>query len=146
MIKTTGSFLLAVIAAYLLGAIFIIGNIAAVVALGFDVGIGQRLDAAVHDTLNMTDIYLPLVAISLLLISIAYAIVRKRPHLRLIGFTMVGFYGIGCDSRHHQSGRWDFRCSAHAHAAGIIMPGHCGRCGRLSLLSAHHQLTEQLER
>ena len=79
MIKTTGSFLLAVIAAYLLGAIFISqGNIAAVVALGFDVGIGQRLDAAVHDTLNMTDIYLPLVAISLLLgFPVAYAIVRK---------------------------------------------------------------------
>ena len=34
MIKTTGSFLLAVIAAYLLGAIFVSqGNIAAVVAL-----------------------------------------------------------------------------------------------------------------
>ena len=96
MIKTTGSFLLAVIAAYLLGAIFISqGNIAAVVALGFDVGVGQRLDAAVHDTLNMTDIYLPLVAISLLLgFPVAYAIVRKRPHLRLIGYTMAGFVAL----------------------------------------------------
>ncbi len=96
MIKTTGSFLLAVIAAYLLGAIFVSqGNIAAVVALGFDVGMGQRLDAAVHDMLNMTDIYLPLVATSLLLgFPVAYAIVRKRPHLRLIGYTMAGFVAL----------------------------------------------------
>ena len=96
MIKTTGSFLVAVIAAYLLGAIFVSqGNIAAVVALGFDVGMGQRLDAAVHDMLNMTDIYLPLVAISLLLgFPVAYAIVRKRPHLRLIGYTMAGFVAL----------------------------------------------------
>ena len=64
-------------------------------ALGFDVGMGQRLDAAVHDMLNMTDIYLPLVATSLLLgFPVAYAIVRKRPHLRLIGYTMAGFVAL----------------------------------------------------
>ena len=58
MVKTIGSFLLAVITAYLLGAIFVSqGNIAAVLALGFDVSFAQRLDAAVHDMLNMTDIY-----------------------------------------------------------------------------------------
>ena len=86
MIKTTGSFLLAVIAAYLLGAIFISqDNIAAVVALGFDVSIGQQVEAAVHDMLNMTDIYLPQAVISLLLgFPVALAIVRKRPNLRLI--------------------------------------------------------------
>ena len=60
MIKTTGSLLLAVVVVYLLGAIFVSqGNISAVVALGFDVGMGQRLDAAVHDELNKTDIYFP---------------------------------------------------------------------------------------
>lgn len=47
--------------------------------------IGQRFEAAVHDMLNMTDIYLHLVAISLLLgFPVAHAVVRKRPHLRLI--------------------------------------------------------------
>ena len=96
MIKTTGSFVLAVIAAYLLGAIFVSqGNIAAVVELGFNVSIGQRFEAAVHDMLNMIDIYLPLVAISLLLgFPVAHAIVRKRPHLRSIGYTMAGFVAL----------------------------------------------------
>ena len=96
MVKTIGSFLLAVITAYLLGAIFVSqGNIAAVLALGFDVSFAQRLDAAVHDMLNMTDIYLPLVAISLLLgLPVAYAIVRKRPHLSLIGYTLAGFVAL----------------------------------------------------
>ena len=81
---------------YLLGAIFVSqGNIAAVLALGFDVSFAQRLDAAVHDMLNMTDIYLPLVAISLVLgLPVAYAIVRKRPHLSLIGYTLAGFVAL----------------------------------------------------
>ena len=64
-------------------------------ALGFDVSFAQRLDAAVHDMLNMTDIYLPLVAISLVLgLPVAYAIVRKRPHLSLIGYTLAGFVAL----------------------------------------------------
>lgn len=96
MVKTIGAFLLAVITTYLLGAIFVSqGNIAAVLALGFDVSFAQRLDAAVHDMLNMTDIYLPLVAISLVLgLPVAYAIVRKRPHLSLIGYTLAGFVAL----------------------------------------------------
>ena len=96
MVKTIGAFLLAVITTYLLGAIFVSqGNIAAVLALGFDISFAQRLDAAVHDMLNMTDIYLPLVAISLVLgLPVAYAIVRKRPHLSLIGYTLAGFVAL----------------------------------------------------
>ena len=96
MIKTLGSYLLAVITAYLLGAILVSqGNIAAVVALGFDVSFSQRLDAAVHDMLSMTDIYLPLVAISLALgLPVAYAIVRNRPQLRLIAYTLAGFTAL----------------------------------------------------
>ena len=49
MIKTTYSFVGAVLAAYTLGAIFVSqGNIASVVALGFEVSGAQRLDAVVH--------------------------------------------------------------------------------------------------
>ena len=50
MIKTTYSFVGAVLAAYILGAIFVSqGNIASVIALGFEVSGGQRIDAALHD-------------------------------------------------------------------------------------------------
>ena len=84
MIKTTYSFVGAVLAAYILGAIFVSqGNIASVIALGFEVSGGQRIDAALHDILHMTDIYLPLVTVSLLLgLPVAFAVIRKKPHLR----------------------------------------------------------------
>ena len=80
MIKTTYSFVGAVLAAYILGAIFVSqGNIASVIALGFEVSSGQRIDAALHDILHMTDIYLPLVTVSLLLgLPVAFAVIRKN--------------------------------------------------------------------
>ena len=81
MIKTIYSFAGAVLATYVLGAIFVSqGNIASVVALGFEVSGGQRPDAALHDIVNMTDIYLPLVSVSLLLgLPVAFAVIRKKP-------------------------------------------------------------------
>ena len=96
MIKTTYSFVGAVLAAYILGAIFVSqGNIASVIALGFEVSGGQRIDAALHDILHMTDIYLPLVTVSLLLgLPVAFAVIRKKPHLRTLGYVLAGFVAL----------------------------------------------------
>ena len=96
MIKTTYSFVGAVLAAYILGAIFVSqGNIASVIALGFEVSGGQRIDAALHDILHMTDIYLPLVTVSLLLgLPVAFAVIRKKPHLRTPGYVLAGFVAL----------------------------------------------------
>ena len=96
MAKTLGSYVAAVLIAYIFGALFISqGNIAAVTSLGFDVSMAQRLDAMAHDITNMTDIYLPLVAISLLLgLPVAFAIVRKNPHLRTLGYVLAGFAAL----------------------------------------------------
>ena len=96
MIKTIYFFAGAVLAAYVLGAIFVSqGNIASVVALGFEVSGGQRLDAALHDIVNMTDIYLPLVSVSLLLgLPVAFAVIRKKPHLRMLGYVLAGFVAM----------------------------------------------------
>jgi hypothetical protein len=96
MIKTTYSFVGAVLAAYILGAIFVSqGNIASVIALGFEVSGGQRIDAALHDILHMTDIYLPLVTVSLLLgLPVAFAVIRKKPHLRALGYVLAGFVAM----------------------------------------------------
>jgi hypothetical protein len=96
MIKTTYSFVGAVLAAYILGAIFVSqGNIASVIALGFEVSGGQRIDAALHDILHMTDIYLPLVTVSLLLgLPVAFAVIRKKPHLRTQGYVVAGFVAL----------------------------------------------------
>ena len=96
MIKTTYSFVGAVLAAYILGAIFVSqGNIASVIALGFEVSGGQRIDAALHDILHMTDIYLPLVTVSLLLgLPVAFAVIRKKPHLRTLSYVLAGFVAL----------------------------------------------------
>ena len=96
MTRTLGSYIAAVIVAYCFGALFISqGNIAAVTGLGFDVTMSQRLGAIVHDVSGMTDIYLPLVAVSLLLgLPVAFAMVRKNPHLRMIGYVSAGFVAL----------------------------------------------------
>jgi hypothetical protein len=96
MTRTLGSYIAAVIVAYCFGALFISqGNIAAVTGLGFDVTMSQRLGAIVHDISGMTDIYLPLVAVSLLLgLPVAFAVVRKNPHLRMIGYVSAGFVAL----------------------------------------------------
>jgi hypothetical protein len=55
----------------------------------------QRLGAIVHDVSGMTDIYLPLVAVSLLLgLPVAFAVVQKNPHLRMIGYVSAGFVAL----------------------------------------------------
>ena len=96
MTRTLGSYIAAVIVAYCFGALFISqGNIAAVTGLGFDVTMSQRLGAIVHDVSGMTDIYLPLVAVSLLLgLPVAFVVVRKNPHLRMIGYVSAGFVAL----------------------------------------------------
>lgn len=96
MTRTLGSYIAAVIVAYCFGALFISqGNIAAVTGLGFDVSVSQRLGAIVHDVTGMTDIYLPLVAVSLLLgLPVAFAVVRKNPHLRMLGYVSAGFVAL----------------------------------------------------
>jgi heme A synthase len=66
-----------------------------VIALGFEVSSGQRIDAALHDILHMTDIYLPLVTVSLLLgLPVAFAVIRKKPHLRTLGYVLAGFVAL----------------------------------------------------
>ncbi len=96
MTRTLGSYIAAVIVAYCFGALFISqGNIAAVTGLGFDVTVSQRLGAIVHDVTGMMDIYLPLVAVSLLLgLPVAFAVVRKNPHLRMLGYVSAGFVAL----------------------------------------------------
>ena len=96
MARTLGSYIVAVIIAYCFGALFVSqGNIAEVTALGFDVSLSQRLQAIAHDITGMTDIYLPLVAISLLLgLPVAFAIVRKNPQLRMLGYVLAGFVAL----------------------------------------------------
>lgn len=94
--RRIGSYLVAVISTYFVGVIFISqGNIASVVDMGFQVTMAQRLDAIVHDLGNLTDLYLPLIAVSMLIsLPVAALIIKYVPHLRLLGYTLAGITGL----------------------------------------------------
>ncbi len=96
MVRIVGSYLAAVLATYVLGAIFVSqGNIASVLAMGFEVTLAQRLDAAVHDVTHMFDIYLPVIAVAMLIaLAVASLIIRFVPNLRLIGYVLAGITGM----------------------------------------------------
>jgi len=96
IIRNVASFFTAVIAAYVLGAIFISqGNIARVIAMNFDVSLAQRFDAAIHDVMHMTDIYLPIIAVSFLIaMPVAALIIKYVPNLRMIGYALAGAAGL----------------------------------------------------
>lgn len=89
-------FFAAVAVTYFAGATFISqGNIAAVIGMGFEITAAHRLDAWIHDVTHMYDIYLPLVAIGLLIaFGVAALIIRFVPNLRLIGYISAGFVGM----------------------------------------------------
>jgi hypothetical protein len=96
IVKNVSSFLAAVIAAYILGAIFISqGNIASVVAMGFDISVAQRFDAALHDVTHMTNIYLPVIAVSYLIaMPVATFMIKYVPHQRMILYVLAGAVGL----------------------------------------------------
>lgn len=87
---------LAVICSYIVGAVLVSqGNISAIVELGFEITLQQRFDAANHDVMNMYGIYLPLIAIALLIaFAVAAFVIRRVPHLRLLGYILAGFVGM----------------------------------------------------
>ena len=96
IVRNVASFLAAVIAAYILGAIFISqGNIASIVGMGFYISAAQRLDAAFHDVMHMTSIYLPVIAVSYLIaLPVATLIIKYAPHLRMILYVLAGATGL----------------------------------------------------
>lgn len=90
------SYFLAVLVAYLLGATFISqGNIAEVVKMGFEITTSHRIDAVIHDITHMYDIYLPVIAVGMLIaLPVAAGIIRFVPNLRLIGYVSAGFVAL----------------------------------------------------
>ena len=89
-------YLAAVIVTYLLGATFISqGNIAAVVEMGFEITASHRVDAVIHDISSMYQIYLPVIAVALIIaIPVASGIIRLVPNMRLIGYLSAGFVAM----------------------------------------------------
>ncbi len=87
---------LAVISSYIAGAVLVSqGNISRITELGFEITLAQRFNSAGHDIMSMYSIYLPLIAVALLIAFVVAAqVIRRLPHLRLLGYTLAGFVGI----------------------------------------------------
>ena len=96
MIRTLVAFFASVVGTYFVGVMFIgQGNLAAVAELGLNVGFSDRLETLMHDLTHMVSIYLPLVAVSsIIAFSVAAAIIRLTPNLRLIGYVSAGFVAL----------------------------------------------------
>jgi len=96
IVRNVFGFFAAVIAAYLLGAIFISqGNIASIIAMDFDVSVAQRFEAALHDVMHMTNIYLPVIAVSYFVsMPVARLIIKYVPQQRAILYALAGAVGL----------------------------------------------------
>ena len=96
IVRNVFGFFAAVIAAYVLGAIFISqGNIASIIAMDFDVSVAQRFEAALHDVMHMTNIYLPVIAVSYFVsMPVARFIIKYVPQQRAILYALAGAVGL----------------------------------------------------
>ena len=94
--RIISSYLLAVLVAYITGAVFVSqGNIAAVTSMGFEISMAQRFEAMLHDIANMYDIYLMLIALVFMIaLPVAELIIRRFPELRLVGYMSAGFVAM----------------------------------------------------
>ncbi len=96
MVRSIGGFFAAVIVTYLLGVLFVSqANLANVAAMGMTIDWSHRIDAILHDLVNMVSLYLPLIAVGLLIaFAVTGGLLKFVPNLRLIGFVLAGFVGL----------------------------------------------------
>ena len=96
LIRVFAGYLAAVLATYVLGAIFVSqGNLACLIDLGMQVEWSHRFDAMFHDVTSMPGIYLPLIAIALLIaFPVAASVIHFLPNLRLVGYLSAGFVAL----------------------------------------------------
>lgn len=94
--KTAFAFVLAVIVAYGFGTLtYSQLNLANLVEMGVEVDFQARLTTTIHDLTSMYHLYLPLVAISLLLgLLVAGLVLKWVPQLRTLGYVIGGFAAI----------------------------------------------------
>ncbi|MFT7651377.1 MAG: hypothetical protein ACI9ON_003075 [Limisphaerales bacterium] len=94
--KRVFAFVLAVAAAYVFGTLtYSQLNLANLVEMGVEVDFQARLTTSLHDLTSMYDLYLPLIAVALLLgLLIAGLVLRWVPQIRTLGYVVGGFAAI----------------------------------------------------
>jgi len=95
-LKLVLAYILAVVTAYVAAVLaYTQLNLANVVEMGLPVNLMDRIGAAAHDLIGMASLYLPIIAVALLLAFGFTAIVlRWVPQLRTLGYMLAGFVGI----------------------------------------------------
>jgi hypothetical protein len=95
-LKIVLAYILAVVTAYVAAVLaYTQLNLANVVEMGLPVDMMDRVGAAGHDLIGMAGLYLPIIAVALLLAFGFTAIVlRWVPQLRTLGYMLAGFVAI----------------------------------------------------
>ena len=94
--KLVLAFILAVVTTYVVAVLaYTQLNLANVVEMGLPVSFMDRVGAAGHDLIGMTSLYLPIIAVALLLaFGVTAIVLRWVPQLRTLGYMLAGFAGI----------------------------------------------------
>ena len=96
MMRSFGAFLLALVTAYVVGAAAATQAVmAALIDMGVEVTLADRLAATLHDQVGMFATYAPLIGIALAIgLAVAAAISRGRPGWYRVGYVLAGFTAV----------------------------------------------------
>ncbi len=98
-VRIVVAFLVALVVAYAVGALtYSQINLAALVEMGMPVTASVRIETALHDLVSMGSMYLPIVAVALLVgFGLAAIALRWLPQVHTLGYIVAGFlamYGV----------------------------------------------------
>ena len=90
------AFLAALATTYVVAALFYSQlNLGQLVEMGIEVSAGVRLQTALHDVMGMVGLYLPILAVGLMIaFAVARLILRWVPQLRKLAYIAAGFVGV----------------------------------------------------
>ncbi len=96
MLRIVAAYLVAVVAAFVVGSVFVTQfNLARVAGMGLDISTGVRLQATLHDLLGLAATYLPMVAVAFLIaLLVASGLLKLFPQQRLLLFVLAGAVGL----------------------------------------------------
>jgi hypothetical protein len=92
MLRALAAFVAAVLAAYVCAAVAATQHvISRLNDMGVEVGIGDRLNATLHDLVGMASLYLPILAIAFVIaFPVAAVVIRMAPRWRPLGYPLAG--------------------------------------------------------
>ena len=96
MVRVLSAFVAGVLVTYVTAVMFYTQiNLGNLVEMGLTVDFSTRVQAAWHDLLGMTTLYLPIITVALLLgFAIARGVLTWVPQLRTLGYISAGFVAI----------------------------------------------------